>query len=145
MEYGTGKAGRVIVIRFDHGDDFLLSLTEVIKKEKIRCGWFQVFGGLRKAEVVTGPKKPVVPPEPVWRQVDEPREVVGIGSVFWDGEEPKIHLHAALGHHGDTLTCCVRKGTRVYLLLEVMLVEIEGLSASRPWFAQGEFFKLSFD
>jgi len=144
MEYRTGRVGRVVVIRFDHGDNFLQELTDVIKKENIRSGWFQILGGMRNADVVIGPEEPIMPPEPVWREVDEARETLGIGSVFWDGEEPKIHLHAAMGHHGETLTCCVRKGTRVYLILEVILFEIEGLSASRPWFEKGGFNRLSF-
>jgi len=144
MEYRTGKIGRVMIIRFDHGDDFLHELTDMIKKEKIRSGWFQIFGGMRKANVVIGPEKPVMPPVPVWHEVDEARETIGIGSVFWDGENPRIHLHACMGHHGETLTCCIREGTRVYLILEVILFEIEGFSADRPWFEEGGFNKLSF-
>ena len=35
MEYRTGKIGRVMIIRFDHGDDFLHELTDMIKKENI--------------------------------------------------------------------------------------------------------------
>ena len=144
MEYRTGRVGRVIVVRFDHGDDFLKGLTDVIKKENIHSGWFQILGGMRKADVVIGPEEPVMPPEPIWKEVDEARETLGIGSIFWDGEEPKIHLHAAMGHHGETLTCCVRKGTQVYLILEVILFEIEGLPAGRPWFKEGGFNRLSF-
>lgn len=144
MEYRTGTVGRVFVIRFDHGDNFLEGLLEVIKKETISSGWFQILGGIRQAGVVIGPAEPVVPPEPVWQEVDEARETIGIGSIFWDGEEPKIHLHAAMGHHGDTLTCCMRKGTKVYLILEVLLFEINGVKANRPWFEDGGFNRLSF-
>ncbi len=145
MEYRTGKVGRVIVIRFDHEDDFLKDLLHVIKKEKIFSGWFQILGGMKKADVVIGPKKPVMPPEPIWHEVQEARETLGLGTIFWEGEEPKIHLHAAMGDHGNTLTCCVRKGTLVYLILEVIICEIEGLNADRPWFEEGGFNKLSFD
>lgn len=144
MDYRQGTTGRVFSIRFDDGDDFLEELLAIIKKENIRQGWFQVIGGLRQAEFVTGPKEPTMPPEPVWDSVDGARETLGTGTVFWDGDEPKIHLHAALGHHGQTTTACVRKGTRVYLILEVMLIEIAGIDADRPWYEKGGFNRLTF-
>lgn len=144
MDYRQGQTGRVFSIRFDDGDDFLAELLGVIRKEQIRQGWFQVIGGLRQAEFVTGPKEPVMPPEPVWDSVDGARETLGAGTIFWDGDEPRIHLHAALGHHGQTTTACVRKGTKVYLILEVLLVEITGIDASRPWWEKGGFNRLTF-
>ena len=144
MDYRQGTTGRVFSIRFDDGDDFLEELLAIIRKENVRQGWFQVIGGLRQAEFVTGPKEPTMPPEPVWDSVDGARETLGAGTVFWDGDEPKIHLHAALGHHGQTTTACVRKGTRVYLILEVMLIEIAGIDADRPWYEKGGFNRLTF-
>jgi predicted DNA-binding protein with PD1-like motif len=144
MEYRKGSIGRVFSVRFDEGDLFLEGLLDLIRKEKIRCGWFHVLGGLREADVVTGPKEPTMPPEPVWSRVSGAREVLGTGSIFWDEDEPKIHLHAALGHHGDTLTACVRKGTRVYLVLEVLIVEIAEINATRPWYEKGGFNRLTF-
>lgn len=144
MDYRQGTTGRVFSIRFDDGDDFLEELLGIIKKENIRQGWFQVIGGLRQAEFVTGPKEPTMPPDPVWDSVDGARETLGTGTIFWDGEEPKIHLHAALGHHGQTITACVRKGTKVYLILEVMLIEIAGIDADRPWYEKGGFNRLTF-
>ncbi len=144
MEYRSGRAGRVFTIRFDEGDDFLAGLNRVIIKEDIRCGWFWVLGGLRAAEVVTGPKEPVMPPDPVWKSLETVRETLGSGSIFRDGDEPKIHLHAALGHHGDTITACVRKGTTTYLVLEVCIMEITGIEATRPWYPEGGFNRLTF-
>lgn len=144
MDYRSGKVGRVFAVRFDDGDDFLNELSALIRKEEIRNGWFHVIGGLREAGVVTGPQKPVMPPEPVWAELETVRETLGTGTIFWDGDEPKIHLHAALGHHGDTLTACVRKGTKVYLILEVFIVETEGINASRPWYEEGGFNRLTF-
>jgi predicted DNA-binding protein with PD1-like motif len=144
MDYRQGATGRVFSIRFDEGDDFLAELQGIIRRENIRQAWFQVIGGLRRAEFVTGPKEPVMPPEPVWASVDGARETLGAGSIFWDGDEPKIHLHAALGHHGQTTTACIRKGTKVYLVLEVMLLEITGIGATRPWYEAGGFNRLTF-
>ncbi len=144
MEYRKGTVKRVFTVRFDEGEDFLGGLRELVVKEDIRCAWFHVLGGLREADVVTGPKEPIMPPEPVWENVQGARETIGTGSIFWDGSEPRIHLHAAMGHHGDTLTACVRKGTKVYLILEAYIVEIDGLGASRPWYPEGGFNRLTF-
>lgn len=146
MEYKIGNIGRIFTIRFDDGDDFLSSLTTLAEKENIKAGWFNIIGGLRRAEVVTGPKEATMPPDPVWATVEEPQEVIGVGSLFRDENNvPKIHLHTALGHHGKTMTVCVRKGTKTYLILEVYLIEIKDINASRPWFPAGGFNRLSFD
>lgn len=145
MEYRTGKTGRIIVIRFDDNDDLLQELMNVVQKEEIKAGYFSIIGGLRQADVVTGPIKPTMPPEPVWAKVDGAREVVGIGSIFLDeNHKPKIHLHSSLGHHGQTITACVRKGTKTYLILEAYLTEILDIDAFRPWFDAGQFYRLSF-
>ena len=145
MDYRSGTSGRVFSVRFDEGDDFLEGLHQVIRKENIRSAWFWVIGGLRSAGVVTGPREPVMPPEPVWQEIDGARETLGSGSIFWDeNEEPRVHLHAAMGHHGDTVTACVRKGTKTYLVLEVCILEINGLGASRPWYPEGGFNRLTF-
>lgn len=144
MDYRCGSIAKVLTIRFDHGDNFLEGLKEIVVKEKIRSGWFQILGAVRHADVVIGPEEPVMPPIPIWANVDEAREAIGTGSVYMDGEEPIIHLHAALGYHGETLTACVRKNSEVYLILEVLLFEITGIDASRPWWEEGGFNRLTF-
>jgi len=144
MEYTRGSIGRIFVLRFDHGDHFLSELSSFLKKENIRSAWFHMLGGIRRAEVVTGPEAPTVPPEPMWKKIDQAHEVIGLGSVFWENDEPKIHLHAALGHHGDTICACLRKNAEVYLILEVYLVEIAGVNARRPWYPEGGFNRLKF-
>jgi len=145
MEYAAGQTGRIFTIRFDDGEDFLTGLTDLADKENIKAGWFNVIGGLREAEVVIGPVKPTMPPEPIWDKVAGAREVIGTGSLFRDENNvPRIHLHASLGEHGKTMTACVRKGTQTYLILEVYFIEIVNIEANRPWFDKGQFYQLSF-
>ncbi len=139
MDYRQGSIGRVFYIRFDHGEDLLEELGCLAEKEDIRCGWFQLFGGLHGVDVVTGPKEPVMPPEPVWERLETCRESLAAGSIFYDNDKPLIHLHAALGHHGETLTGCVRKRAEVYLVIEAVVYELRGMDISRPWFEKGGF------
>ncbi|MCW5200719.1 DNA-binding protein [Desulfobulbus sp. F4] len=144
MEYRAGTVGRVIAVRFDHGEDLLAGLRDIMLKEKVASGWFQIIGALGKAGVVTGPKEPVVPPDPIWQEVNSVCEVVGSGSVHLDNGEPKIHLHAALGDHGETLTACVRRDSRVYLTIELLLFELLGLGASKSWDEKSQYSRLFF-
>lgn len=139
MEYQSGATGRVFYVRFDHGEELLAGLKTLAIREKVQCGWFQLFGGIRKADVVIGPQQPSVPPQPVWQEMDEVREVLATGSVFWDEQEPVLHMHAALGHHGDTVTGCVRKKAEVYLVIEAVLFELVGMDISRRWYQKGGF------
>ena len=144
MEYQAGTAGRVFYARLDDGEDLHDGIRELVAREKVQCAWFQIFGGLRRAGVVTGPREPVMPPDPVWKEVEDTREIIGTGSVFWDDDQPLIHLHAAMGHHGDTLTGCVRRDSKVYLVIELVLVEVKGIDVTRPWFEQGGFNRPAF-
>ncbi|MFP3982422.1 MAG: PPC domain-containing DNA-binding protein [Desulfurivibrionaceae bacterium] len=145
MDYREGRIDRIFTIRFDDGEDCLHGLINLIKEEKVRNGWLQIIGGLREVDLVTGPRKPVMPPEPVWEEMRDGRETLGSGSVFWDeNDEPRIHLHGALGLHGETLTGCLRQNSKVYLVMEVLLMEISGFTAGRPWYPEGGFNRLSF-
>lgn len=76
--------------------------------------------------------------------MDGAREAFGTGSIHFEGDDPRIHLHSALGHHDGTMTACIREHTKVYLVLEVMLLELMDLHASRPWFEKGGFNQLTF-
>jgi uncharacterized protein len=131
MQYQTGKIGRAILARVDHGDDLLDELKKLIQTEQVKAGVMFMIGALEGAAVVVGPEKVTVPPEPVWKHVDDGREIVGIGTVFWSENEPAIHLHASLGRGGEVLTGCVRLESRVYLVVEVVILELLDINAVR--------------
>ena len=106
MEYGIGRPGRVIVARLFEGEDVYASIEEIARKENVRCGSVLVTGGIRRAEVVVGPKQEE--PELVgdFRTFHGPGEVLGIGTLFWDDSGPKLHLHGALGRGEQTMVGC---------------------------------------
>lgn len=131
MQYRTGNIGRAIVIKYEDGDSLLDGIIEVAKKEGVKSGFFYLLGGMRSAGMVCGPKEPVLPPEPTWEGFTDGREVLGVGSVFLKDGEPAIHLHGAVGKGATTLTGCIRKDDKVFLVVEAMLLEITGIDAAK--------------
>ncbi|HEB76223.1 MAG TPA: DNA-binding protein [Nitrospirae bacterium] len=131
MDYRTGSIGRVIVMRFNDGDDLVGGLTEVARKEDIRSAIFHVVGGLKRGSFVVGPEEEKMPPKPVWRELNESHEILGTGTIFWDDEGPKIHLHAAYGKRDAVRTGCLRKDSEVFLIIEAVIFELKGIDARR--------------
>ncbi len=131
MKYSQGSYGRVFLVKFDDKDNLLESLKNIAIKERIKAATIMLLGGMRSAGIVTGPRTAVIPPEPMWLDVSDGREVIGIGTLFWKGDEPAIHLHAAMGREKETFTGCVRKDSSVYLVAEAVIAEIAGINARR--------------
>ena len=101
MKYTVGSIGRVLVVKVEHGDDLLEEIKNLAIKENIISASLFMLGALKKASLVVGPRECTVPPEPVWASFTDGREIMGIGSIFSDGVEPVIHLHAAFGRGGQ--------------------------------------------
>lgn len=131
MKYQAGKTGRIIVAKFEDREDVLENLVNIAKKENIRAGVFYVVGGMREGQIVVGPEKDEMPPRPVWKQLGESHEVVGIGTIFWQGEEPRIHFHGAFGKKDMIKVGCLRGKSETFLVLEAVIIEIEGINAVR--------------
>jgi predicted DNA-binding protein with PD1-like motif len=131
MKYATGSVGRCIVVRFEDGDDVLEGIRGLAKKEQIRSAVFYLVGGLKGGRLVVGPETEEMPPRPVWRGLTESHEVFGIGTVFWQGEEPKIHLHGAFGKQDSVKAGCLRESTETFLILEAVILELQGIDATR--------------
>lgn len=131
MRYQVGKPGRVIVAKFDDGDDILGGLTELARNEGVRAGVFYLIGGMREGRIVVGPEREELPPVPVWRKLGESHEVVGFGTIFWSADEPKLHFHGAFGKKDMVKVGCLREDSETFLVLEAIIVEIEGVDARR--------------
>ncbi|HUW63663.1 MAG TPA: PPC domain-containing DNA-binding protein [Spirochaetia bacterium] len=133
MQYREGKMGRVFVLKIEHGEDLLESIKKVVVQEKVEAGILFLLGGLDSASVVVGPKRKEVPPDPEWRSFQDGRELLGTGTVFWSGEEPMIHLHGSVGRGDAVLTGCIREKAVIYLVGEVILLEILGTGVRRQF------------
>ena len=133
MKYQVGKPGRIIVARFEDKEDVLGNLASIAKKEKIKAGVFYIVGGMREGRIVVGPEKDKIPPKPVWKQLGESHEVVGLGTIFWEKKNPKIHFHGAFGKKDMVKMGCLREKSETFLVLEAIIIEIKGIKAKREF------------
>ena len=92
------------------------------------------IGGIKeRGKVVAGPEdseaRPIVP---LVSELPGVHEIVGVGTLFPDeAGTPTLHLHAALGRAGKTITGCTRKGIETWQLGEAILLEIMDNTAYR--------------
>jgi len=131
MRYQVGRTGRVVVARFEDREDVLGNLTDIARKEEIKSAVFYLIGGMREGRIVVGPEKEEIPPKPVWKELKESHEIVGIGTIFPQEGEPKIHFHGAFGKKDMVKVGCLREMSETFLVLEAIIMEIEGINASR--------------
>ena len=133
MKASQGRVGRVFVIRLESGDVLPDCLERFAAEQSVSTGHVVMVGGIGGGQVVVGPRcSDAMPPEPMLLPVDGAHEVVGIGVLAPDEEgRPILHMHAALGRNGQTLTGCVRPGVTTWLVGEVILYEILDVHATR--------------
>jgi len=131
MQYSKGQIKRVILARFDDGDVLIDEIKKLAKKERISAGVIVMIGALRKGHVVTGPKKPKIPPKPHWEQFKDAWEIAGLGTIFKGQKGPEVHIHGALGKGKKGLVGCVRRDSSVFLLIEAVIFELKGIKARK--------------
>ena len=133
MKACEGKMGRVFVIRLEDGDVLPGCIERFAEEKGISVGHVILVGGIGEGQIVVGPRRSnEMPPEPMLLPVDGAHEVVGVG-VLAPGEDgrPILHIHAALGRSGSTMTGCLRPGVITWLVGEVILYEITGADVKR--------------
>jgi predicted DNA-binding protein with PD1-like motif len=131
MRYTKGTPGRIFLLKFDDGDILLDGLEKLARKERLKAASFVFIGALKQGDLVTGPKRPVIPPEPNWVKFGDAWEVMGIGTIFTNKSGPQIHVHTSMGKKMKTLTGCVRKKSEVFLVIEAVVFELKGVRASK--------------
>jgi len=145
MKYSEAKLGRVFVVRLEQDE----ILHEVIEKfaldRKIKAATCIALGAVDKgSRFVVGPEdgeaRPVVPMEYLLKDA---HEIAGTGTIFPDEEgRPMLHMHLATGRKGSTITGCVRRGVRVWQIVEVVIFELLETDAVRRMEPQAGFVVL---
>ncbi len=134
MKYSEAKAGRIYIIRLEHGDILHESIEDFAKNHDISHAALLVLGGAdRSSRLVTGPEDGLASPvKPMYESLPDVCEVCGTGTIAPDETgKPVLHMHIACGRKTETVTGCVRAGVRVWHVMEVVLFELVGSRATR--------------
>ena len=133
MKACEGLLGRIFVIRLEDGDVIPGCIERFAEENGICVGHAVLVGGIGDGEVVVGPRHSEErPPQPMLLPIDGAHEVVGVGVLAPDEKgKPTLHMHAALGRSGRTITGCLRYGVAIWLVGEVILYEIIGAGMER--------------
>ena len=133
MRSSEGQVGRVFVIRLEDGDVLPGCIERFAEENGVTLGQAILVGGIGSGEVVVGPRRSdEMPPEPMLLPIDGAHEVAGVGVLAPGGDgKPVLHIHAALGRSGETVTGCLRPGVSTWVVGEVILYEITGARAAR--------------
>jgi predicted DNA-binding protein with PD1-like motif len=131
MEYRIGKPGRIVAARLFEGEDIYESIESIARKENIKAAAVLITGGFRKADVVVGPKQEEPKIVGNFKPFAGPGEVLGVGTIFQDDKQPKLHIHTAIGKEDQVMVGCPRGGASTFLILEVTIIEIDQVEAER--------------
>lgn len=133
MKASEGELGRVFILRLEDGDRLPDCLEAFAAKKGVSAGHVILVGGIGSGEVVVGPRRSDESvPDPVTLPVDGAHEVLGVGVLAPDESgRPRLHMHAALGRSGHTLSGDIRNGVAVWLVGEAIIYEIKGVALRR--------------
>lgn len=127
MKYSEGRPGRVFVIRLEQGEVVHQVLEKFAAEKGVRCAAVLMVGGANTGSKLTvGPKdgeaRPVIALHHVLSKV---HEMAAVGTLFPDEDgNPSLHVHTAVGREGEATVGCIRSGVVVWLILEVIMIEI---------------------
>lgn len=133
MQYQQGRLGRVYLVKVEHGDDLLQEINRLAAETGLKSAYLFMIGAIDKTDMVTGPQRCELPPQIIEQRVDEGREIVALGTIFPDqiSGKPVVHIHGSLGRGDTTFTGCLRSDTRVFVVVELLVLEVLGLTASK--------------
>lgn len=134
MLYSEAKQGRTFIIRLEDDEIVHETLEKFAAEQDIRAAAVIILGGADKcSKLVVGPQQSrVVPFMPMEHELYEAHEVTGTGTIFPDNEGcPVLHLHMACGREENTVTGCIREGVKVWQVMEVIMFELTGTTATR--------------
>ena len=134
MQYSEGRLGRVFAIRLEHGEAMPESLERFATEQGVHSGLAIMVGGADEgSRFVVGPQDShTLPPVPMVNVLTGVHEVAAIGTLFPDETgKPTLHMHATFGRGDAALSGCIREGIVTWQVLEIILLEITGLTATR--------------
>jgi predicted DNA-binding protein with PD1-like motif len=144
MQFSQAKQGRIFVIRLEDGEILHETIEQFAATQGIKAAYMIIIGGAdSQSRLVVGPENGrSVPINPLVHELDNTHEIVGTGTLFPDEEgRPVLHMHVASGRLDSTITGCVRTGVKIWLVAEIILIELLETTATRR-VEPGSGFKL---
>jgi predicted DNA-binding protein with PD1-like motif len=134
MKYSQAHPGRIFILRLEDGEILHETIEAFALEHSVKSAAVIALGGADEGStLVVGPEEgrstPVIPMEHI---LDDVHEIAGVGTIFpgKDGK-PVLHMHIAGGRNDRAVTGCVRRGVKVWHILEVVLFELVDSSACR--------------
>jgi predicted DNA-binding protein with PD1-like motif len=134
MRYCEGHVGRVFVLRLEEGERIPDVIEKFAEAKGVQRATVLLLGGIDDgSKVVVGPEEgrgdEIVPLVHTLKGI---QEILGVGTIFPDEQgRPILHLHGASGREGGASVGCTRAGVDVWLVGEVVILEIQGIDAVR--------------
>jgi predicted DNA-binding protein with PD1-like motif len=126
MQYSQGSIGRIFTLRLEDDERVPDCIEQFARDHDIKAAMCTLIGGVDQGNIVAGPKdgeSPVI--DPILHAISEAHEVLARGTLFPnESGDPILHMHAALGRDGQTRTGCIRPGLDIWLVGEVIILEI---------------------
>ncbi|MFZ5453968.1 MAG: PPC domain-containing DNA-binding protein [Thermodesulfobacteriota bacterium] len=133
MQYAEGSMGRVFVLRLEEGEKLNDSIENFAREQKIVHGLAFFLGGSGDgSQVVVGPEAGKETIIPIIHALKGAQEVLALGTIIPnEAGEPVLHMHAAAGREGRATVGCTRAGLEVWLVGEVVVLEILGAATAQ--------------
>ena len=133
MQYCEGRMGRVFILRLEEGERLNDSIEKFAREQQLSHGLAFFLGGSADgSKVVVGPEANRETIIPMIHALKGEQEVLALGTLIPnEAGEPVLHMHGAAGREGKATVGCTRAGVNVWLIGEVVLLEILGADSAR--------------
>ncbi len=133
MQYSEGRLGRIFILRLEEGDRLNDSIEKFAREQQVSHGLAFYLGGSGDgSKVVVGPEADRKAIIPMIYALRGSQEVLALGTIIPnESGEPVLHMHAAAGREGKATVGCTRAGLDVWLVGEVVLLEIMGAATAQ--------------
>jgi predicted DNA-binding protein with PD1-like motif len=127
VKFSECKPGRIFTLCLENGEIVHQEIEQFARNQSIEAASLIIIGGADKgSKLIVGPEREdeltVSVLEVVLQNV---HEIAGAGTLFPDQQgNPVLHLHMACGRQSSTKTGCIRRGVRVWQVMEVILFEL---------------------
>jgi predicted DNA-binding protein with PD1-like motif len=134
MQYSEGTIGRIFALKLETGERLPDAVADFAREHAVRNAMVMFVGGAgATSRLVVGPEEnsgdDIIP---IIHRLGGIHEVIAMGTLFPDENgHPELHMHAATGREGTATVGCTRAGVDVWLIGEVILLEICGIGGFR--------------